>query len=265
MTTPRVLILCPDVRDIESAVKVPSLKGVHFSFLPDWQRGSEALRKENFSAIVAKPFSRGQGAEGFVGKILQLAPKTPLMLILPKQEGPSVLDALKGGAAEILFEETLDGSLVPCLEKYLFSGYGLLRRMSLDELFDFSIPVITTTEMGLLSVTILEKFREALGASYGILFKEGGDVASPYTVLAAIGFADETAPALFLRRFGGPLVWRAGPAPAVFPVEELQAGAPGDGWPLEENRVLFSVRYDLSAGSRVFAVMGLRGTPSRMR
>jgi len=261
MTTPRVLILCPDVRDIESAVKVPSLKGVHFSFLPDWQRGFEALRKENFSAIVAKPFSRGQGAEGFVGKILQLAPKTPVMLILPKQEGPSVLEALKGGAAEILFEETLDGSLVPCLEKYLFSGYGLLRRMSLDELFDFSIPVITTTDMGLLSVTILEKFREALGASYGILFKEGGDVASPYTVLAAIGFADETAPALFLRRFGGPLVWRAGPAPAVIPAEELQAGAPGDGWPLEENRVLFSVRYDLSAGSRVFAVMGLRGTP----
>jgi len=261
MTTPRVLILCPDSKGIGSAVKVPSLKGVHFSFLPDWQSGAEALRKENFSIIVAQPFSRRQGAEGFVAKIRHLAPKTPLMLILPRQEGPSVLEALKGGAAEILFEETLAGSLVPCLEKYLFSGYGLLRRMSLDELFDFCIPVITTTELGLLSVTILEKFREALGASFGVLFKEGGDVALPYTTLAAIGFADETAPASFLLRFGEPLVRRTGPTPAVFPAEELQAGAPGDGWPFEENRVLFAVRYDLSPGSRVFAVMGLRGTP----
>jgi len=203
MTTPRVLILCPDSKGIGSAVKVPSLKGVHFSFLPDWQSGAEALRKENFSIIVAQPFSRRQGAEGFVAKIRHLAPKTPLMLILPRQEGPSVLEALKGGAAEILFEETLAGSLVPCLEKYLFSGYGLLRRMSLDELFDFCIPVITTTELGLLSVTILEKFREALGASFGVLFKEGGDVALPYTTLAAIGFADEASLAARLVHFTG--------------------------------------------------------------
>jgi hypothetical protein len=54
MTTQRVLILCPDAAGIEGMVKVPSLKGVHFSFLPDWQSGSTALRKENFSAIVAQ-------------------------------------------------------------------------------------------------------------------------------------------------------------------------------------------------------------------
>jgi diguanylate cyclase (GGDEF)-like protein len=261
MTAPRVLILCPDAKGVGNTVKVPSLKGVHFSFLSDWKTGSEALRKENFSAIVARPFSRKQGAQGFVAEILHLAPKTPLMLILPMQEGPSVLEALKAGAAEILFEESLDGSLVPCLEKYLFSAHGLLRRMSLDELFDFCIPVITTIEAGLLFVTILEKFREALGASFGVLFKEGGEAASPYTVLSAIGFGEEMAPASFLQRFGGPLVRRTGPAPTVFPVEELHTGTPGSGWHLGENRVLFAVRYDLSPGSRLFAVMGLRGTP----
>jgi hypothetical protein len=174
MTTQRVLILCQDATGIEGMVKVPSLRGVHFSFLPDWQSGSTALRKENFSAIVAQKHSEKQDAEAFVAEILDLAPKTPLMLILPRREGPSVLEALKGGAAEILFEENLSESLVPCLEKYLYSGYGLLRRLSLDELFDFCIPVITTTEMALLSVTILEKLREALGATCGVLFREGG-------------------------------------------------------------------------------------------
>ena len=45
MTTQRVLILCPESTGIESMVKVPSLKGVHFSVFPDWQSGSAALRK----------------------------------------------------------------------------------------------------------------------------------------------------------------------------------------------------------------------------
>ena len=54
MTTQRVLILGPDAAGIEGMVKAPSLQGVHFSFLPDWQSGSTALRKENFSAIVAQ-------------------------------------------------------------------------------------------------------------------------------------------------------------------------------------------------------------------
>ena len=45
MTAQRVLILCPDPGRMENLVRVPSLKGVHFSFLADWQGGSAALRK----------------------------------------------------------------------------------------------------------------------------------------------------------------------------------------------------------------------------
>ena len=81
--------------------------------------------------------------------------------------------------------------------------------MSLDELFDFCIPVITTTDMTLLAGTILEKFREALGASFGVLFQEGGEGNAPYIVHSAIGFADESAPISFLRRFGESVVRHA--------------------------------------------------------
>jgi diguanylate cyclase (GGDEF)-like protein len=261
MSTQRVLVLSQDTVRMQGMVKIPSLQGVHFSFLADWQEGSAALRKENFSAIVAQKASKKQTAEEFVAEILDLAPKTPLMLILPRREGPSVLEALKRGASEILFEETLPETLGPCLEKYLFSGYGMLRRLSLDELFDFCIPVITTTEMGLLSVTILEKLREALGATCGVLFREGGEGLVPYQVEASIGFPDEAAPVSFLRRFGGPLVRRSGAVPVVFPAEELQADGPGARWPLDQSPVLFTLRFDLTPGSRLFAMMGLRGTP----
>ena len=127
MTARRVLILSPHANRIENTVRVPSLKGVHFSIFSDWRGGAEALRKENFSVIVARKFSKEQGTQAYVADLLALAPKTSLILILGEKDGPSVLEALKGGASEILFEESLVATLVPCLEKYLLSGHGLLR------------------------------------------------------------------------------------------------------------------------------------------
>ncbi len=258
MSNLRVLILCNDAKSIEDAIRVPSLKGVHFSIFPDWETGAAALRKENFSVIVAQKFEDKKGADAYVSEILGLAPKTPLILVLAKNDGQAVLEALKGGASEILFEDSVTGSLVTTLEKYLFSGYGLLRRMSLDELFDFCFPVITTTDMGLLSGTILEKFREALGASFGILFREGG---SSYPVLSSMGFVDEGVPATFLRRFGEQLMRKASSTPVLISAGTLEAEAPGGPWPLEENRYLLLVCFDLAPGTRVFAVVGLRGAP----
>ncbi len=260
MTAQRVLILASDAKRMEEMVQVPSLKGVHFSILSDWKSGVDALRKENFSSIVARKFSKEQGTEAYVADLLALASKTSMILILGETEGPSVREALQGGASEILFEESLANTLVPCLEKYLFSGYGLLRRMSLEELFDFCIPVITSTDMGLLATTILEKFREALGASFGILFRGGQKGGGPYAILASLGFADESLPVSLLRRFGEILA-AANPAPTVFHADTLEASAPGNTNVLSENRILLSVGYDLNPGSRVYAVLGLRGTP----
>jgi diguanylate cyclase (GGDEF)-like protein len=258
MTAQRVLILASDAKRIEDMVRVPSVKGVHFSILSDWKSGAEALRKENFSVIVARKFSKEQGTDVYVADLLALAPKTSIILILGEKEGPSVLDALKGGVSEILFEESLAHTLVPCVEKYLFSGYGLLRRMSLDELFDFCIPVITSTDMGLLATTILEKFRESLGASFGILFRGGEKGGGPCAILASLGFADEIVPVAFLRRFGEALA-TPGPGPTMTHADTLNASGGADF--LLENRILLSVPFDLAPGTRVYAVLGLRGTP----
>jgi len=260
MTAQRVLILASDATRVEAMVRVPSLKGVHFSILSDWKSGAEALRKENFSVIVARKFSKEQRTDAYVANLLELAPKTSIILILGEKEGPSVLEALKGGVSEILFEESLSETLAHCLEKYLFSGYGLLRRMSLDELFDFCIPVITSTDMGLLATTILEKFREALGASFGILFRGGEKGGGATAMLASLGFPDEILPAGFLRRFGEALA-TPGPGPTVTHADTLDASASGGADVLSENRILLSVPFDLTPGSRVYAVLGLRGTP----
>ena len=85
MAKQRVLILSPDPKSIDSCIRDSSLAGVHFTIHADWEKGIAALSRENFSIIVARKFRKSQTAEAFVQDILSLAPKTPLVLILPKK------------------------------------------------------------------------------------------------------------------------------------------------------------------------------------
>ena len=262
MAKQRVLILSPDPKQIESSVRDASLTGVHFTVHADWEKGVSALSKENFSVIVARKFRKTQTAEAFVKDILSLAPKTPLVLVLPKKGGPSVLGGLRGGASEIIFDENLDREMLPTLEKYLFLGHGLLRKMSLDELFDYCFPVITTTDMDLLGYTVIEMFKESLGASFGILFREQEGRGTGFSVLATTGFPDDSMSGVFLLRFGAGIIKLSSAVPSVFPAERAVSLTPEDEAMLGENRSFFTLRFDLSAMPGTYVVLAMRGVPS---
>lgn len=257
----RVLILAPDPAELEKAAQAASLADVHFAVIPDWKAGAAALAKENFSVVVARKFQTRQTAEEFVRELVRAAPKTPLVLVLPKKGGPSVLGAMKGGASEVIFEENLGRELVPALEKYLFQGYGLLRKMSLDELFDFCFPVITTPDMDLLSYTVIEMFMESLGATFGILFREQEGRGTGYSVVAAVGVPDDSLTGVFLLQLGSGLVRLASPEPSVHAASDVGTVTEEVEALLGDSRTLFTIRFDLSPGSRMFAVLAVRGVP----
>jgi len=261
MSKQRIMILAPDPGTIAAKVRESSFADIPVTILSDWDKGAAVLAKENFSVVVARKFSKRQSAEEFVRGIILLAPKTPLILILPKKGGPSVLGALRGGASEILFEENLGAELVSTLEKYLFQGFGLLRKTTMDELFDYCFPVITTTDMDLLSLTVIEMFKESLGGSFGLLFREQEGRGSGYSIVAAAGFPDDSLAGIFLLRFGESLVQKSGPSPAVFSADMLGTLRPEDDAMLGENRAVFTIRFDLSPGSQMYAVITMRGTP----
>src|SRR3990172_4667286 len=261
MEKERILIMARDRGAIALKVRKSAFADIPLTVLSDWDKGVAGLAKENFSVMVSRKFSKRQSAEEFVRGILRLAPKTPLILILPKKGGPSVLGALRGGASEILFDEDLDGGLISTLEKYLFQGYGLLRKTSYDELFDYCFPVITTTDMDLLSLTVIEMFKESLGGSFGVLFREQEGSGQGYSIVAAAGFPDDSLAGIFLLRFGGALVRKSGPVPAVFSADLLGSLRPEDDAVLGENRTFFTIRFDLSPGSQMYVVLTMRGTP----
>jgi len=261
MAKQRILILAPDPVELAQSVRAASLSDIHLAVLSNWNAGMAALSKENFSVIVARKFQPRQSAERFVRAILSLAPKTPVILVLPKQGGPSVLGAMRAGASEILFDGNLGRELVPTLEKYLFRGYGLLRKMSLDELFDFCFPVITTTDMDLLSYTVIELFKESLGATFGILFREQQGRGTGFSVESSVGLPDDSAAGVFLLRFGAPIVARATTVPSVIPAEDLAAVGEDVSSIFGESRSLFLIRFDLAPDSRLFAVLAIRGVP----
>lgn len=261
MAKQRILILAPDPAELEQAVRSASLSDIHLAVQSDWKAGMAALSKENFSVIVARKFQPRQSAESFVRDLLSLAPKTPVILVLPKQGGPSVLGAVRAGASEILFEGNLERELLPALEKYLFQGYGLLRKMSMDELFDFCYPVLTTTDMDLLSYTVIEMFKESLGATFGILFREQQGRGTGFSVEASVGLPDDSAAGVFLLRCGAAIVERSSAVPSVVLAEELAAAGEEIDPLLGESRSLFLIRFDLTPGSSMFAVLAIRGGP----
>ncbi len=262
MTRKRVLIFASDPAGIQAVVTGSSLEDVHFSFVSDWEKASAALAKENFSAIVAgtvgKDLDAGESARHF----LSLAPRTPLVMILPRSGGGGVREALRAGASEVLFEDEIGRELVRLLSRYLFSGQGLLRKSSLDELFDYCFPVITTTDMDLLSATIVEMFREALGASFGVLFREqDAGAGGGFHVLAASGFSDESLAGVFLLRFGRMIAQDAGPNPSLVGTGAVKSLHADDKALLGDAVHMAAVRYDVTAGTPIFGVIGMRAVP----
>jgi diguanylate cyclase (GGDEF)-like protein len=121
--------------------------------------------------------------------------------------------------------------------------------------------VITTTDMDLLGYTVIEMFKESLGASFGILFREQEGRGTGFSVIATVGFPDDSTAGVFLLRFGGGIAKLASPVPAVFSADSVVSLTPDDASMLGENRTLFAIRFDLSSGSSMYVVLALRGVP----
>ncbi|HEY3489656.1 MAG TPA: GGDEF domain-containing protein [Candidatus Deferrimicrobiaceae bacterium] len=259
MSKNRVLILAPDGEAIASSIRSAPLKDVHFFVMSDWEKGVAALAQEYFSLIIIRIFPEATDPRSSGEVLSKLAPKTPIVLIASPTDGLSVRNALQCGVSDVVFEDRLADELVPLIERYLFMGYGAVRKMSLDELFEYSIPVLTTTDMNLLALTVLEKMSELVGATYGVLFREQEESGTGgFSVVASSGFADESLVAEFLLRFGGGALHAATPLPTVVPAEEISTIHPEDSLILGESRNFFLLRFDLMPGVSIHLVLGLR-------
>ncbi|MCL1927071.1 MAG: GGDEF domain-containing protein [Syntrophorhabdaceae bacterium] len=257
MSQQRVLVLCHDIQKTGSLIQNPSLSDVQVSIFQDWESSAAALCKEHFSVIIAQIIVPNDSAAMFVSRIQSLASKTPLVLVLPENDGRSILDALKSGASEILFEETFGDLLVATIQKYLRSKGCMLHGMSVDGLFDFCIPVITTTDTNLLAEIILGKLREALGDSFGVFFKEDGGNNDPYSIYSAVGFADDEEAMSFLRYLGKPIIRHAVSSSTVISMEKLKEELPENGGDFDAPRFLLILRFDLESGTKMYVVFGL--------
>jgi len=115
--------------------------------------------------------------------------------------------------------------------------------------------------MDLLGYTVVEMFKESLGASFGVLFREQEGRGTGFSILATAGFPDDSIAGVFLLRFGAGIAKLTVATPAVFPAERVASLTPDDEAMLGENRTFFSLRFDLSPGSSMYAVLAMRGVP----
>jgi diguanylate cyclase (GGDEF)-like protein len=264
MVKPRILLLSSRPGGIVSAIERSSLRDVPVTVVEDRAEGLRTLGQETFSAIVLAP-SAGDGAAARVKEVAAAAPRTPVICLLRKDDGEGVRDVLAAGAGGVVFEGDPDDETVRQLGRFLFGGRGVSIAPALDELFEFSIPVLTTTDMGLLGGTILEKFGEALGGGFGVLLRirlnEAGHPAPP-EVDASSGFPDEPSLAAFLERYGAGIAATATPRPSAISLDLLPSRPGKEGEPaFPDAKALFLVRYDVTPVLRLVVAVALRALP----
>ncbi len=259
MSKNRVLILAPDAEALASHLRGESLKDAHLFVMTDWEKGVSALTQEYFSVIIARKFPDVGDVSSFAAALARLAPKTPVIFLTSAAEGRIVRDAMRGGICDVVFDESIPEELPRLLQKIMFSGYAAVRRLSLEELFEYSIPVLTATDMNLLALTVLEKLGELVGATYGILFREQEESGTGgFTVVASNGFMDESLVSEFMLRFGGGLLHASSSVPTVVPAESITPLHPEDDQILGDSRQFFILRFDLMPGVSIHAVLGVR-------
>jgi hypothetical protein len=267
MSTQRVLILCHDVNKIVSFVQTPSLKGVHFSIFPDWVSSAAALRSEKSPSSCQEDPPNGGGGPVRFGDHVASRRRKPLVSSCCRRTSVlTVLDALKAGASEILFEESRGTSLATSLERNTCSlGYG---------------PASTGCPWTSCSISASRSSRrptwtaaggddprevpEALGASSGCCSQEGWGGRRPYVVPIPPWDSPtrRLRPAFFLllRRFGErSSARRPRRRPRCIPTEEARGGAPGGALAprFETGSSSAESVFDLeSRGSGLFSVGG---------
>lgn len=255
MSRHRVLILSPDALPYSASAKDSSLTDVAFSFASDWKAGEEILDKESFSAVVIATKSFGSEVGETIRRLMNMAPRTPVVVVLPGSDCKTLRAVLQKGAEEVLFEDEIDRLFAPALCRCLFTGQGLARKASLSELFDWCYPVATTTDLDLLATTIVETLVDSFGAAFGILFRDrdpSAEIAGGYSILFSSGFEGEGEAGKFLRSCGPLFTDKGvGGAPIVIPAE----GAGGSA------AFFLSLGFDLGTGNKMFLVLGLRDEP----
>ena len=221
----------------------------------------DLLSQEVCSLLVISSFNDGNISSEKVSEIVSLAPKTPLVVVTSgKSAGNGRSDFEDRGVLEIVAEEDLPGSISGIIEKYIYSGYGMLRKWPLEELFDYCFPIITTIDYDPLCQTITDYFKEMFMAEAGFLITKQDGRGSGFKLLSLTGINDVKGLVEFLAERGGGCIEGCTDKGMVSTLGQFLGGEPPPEILINFNSV-FSIRFELEGMHPVYCFMFMKAPP----
>ncbi len=261
MSKKRVVIASSNPEKILGFISSDLRVNVEFICKNDFSKLVDLLAHEACSLLILSPAIGKEVSPGKVAEVISLAPKTPVVFVAPGSRKKGSLSAWKNlSFAEIIHEGNLEREIPGIIEKYIYSGHGMLRQWSLDELFDYCFPIVTTLDYDPLCQTIVDFLKEILMAESGLLVSRQDGRGSGFKILAATGIEDIKGIGTFLGKRGNTCFERCEGDGEIVAVEELVEGTPLPSF-MEGFKSVFTVRLDIEGMDGVYAMMFMKARP----
>ncbi|NIS75769.1 MAG: diguanylate cyclase [Deltaproteobacteria bacterium] len=260
MSKNRIIFVSTSADEMINLIPQPPGEEVEIIVKEDFESLIELLRNETCSLILLASFKNGFPAPDRISQVQSVAPMTPIILLLPDVVSfdQSRYDSLK--IAEMVKESEFPGKIETIVERYLYAGYGILRDWTLDEMFNYCFPIITTQDYDSLCQTIVDFLKELLMAKAGLLISPQEGRGSGFRLHSAMGFADMTLMSNVLAGYGDTLVAQCSDDPKILAVEEAfgDGKLPGLG---DGVKSIFTVKIGMEGMNSVYAILFLKARP----
>ncbi len=260
MSKNRIVLVSRTANEILGHIQQPLNDDVEFVMKEDMDSLIELLKKETCSLIVLATFRNGFPTPDRISQVQSVAPMTPIIVLLPEVEDFDRTLYEQLNISEMVKESEFSTQFQSIVERYVFSGYGILRKWTMEEIFNYCFPVITTQDYDTLCQIIIDFLKELLMADSGLLVSLQEGRGSGFKLLSASGFGDMTLISNILGAFGEQLIDRCKDDPSIINGKEIFGERMVTGLEGRAQSV-FLVRFDIEGMTAVYGILFLKARP----
>jgi GGDEF domain-containing protein len=260
MSRKRIVFVSKAATEMLDRVRDPLEDEIEVVVKADLEESIELLRNETCSLIILAPFKNGFPTPDRISQVQSVAPITPIIILVPEVEDFDKSIYEKLNISEMVKESEFSTKFASIVERYLYSGYGILREWTLEEIFNFCFPVITNQDYDILCQTIVDFIKELLMAESGLLVSQQQGRGSGFKLLSASGFGDMTVISKVLGSYGEKLMAQCGDDPSIVSTDVIFGERQVSGLD-ERAKSVFTVKFELEGMSTAYGIFFLKARP----
>lgn len=260
MSKKRIICVSKSADHVLSAFSSISHGDVEIIVEEDFAKMMDLLKHQTCALILLSPSTYGFPLPEDISEIKSVAPLTPVILVTPASENIDTTMYGEINISEIVREEELPDKFSSIVDRYLYSGFGMLREWTFEEVFDYCFPVITNLDYDTLCQTIVDLLKELLMANSGMLISLQQGRGSGYKLHSISGFDDMTKISNILGSYGEELISLCDEEPRLIEAREIFGS--GKFPKMEESTgSVFTVKFEMEGMDTLLGILFLKSPP----